>query len=61
MLAVKNGKFIVKDRIESGKALLFTNRILAFVNEEDIPEDTEVIDANGGYVSPGFIDLHIHG
>ena len=61
MLAVKNGKFIVKDRIESGKALLFTNRILAFVNEEDIPEDTEIIDANGGYVSPGFIDLHIHG
>lgn len=61
MLAVKNGKFIVKDRIESGKALLFTNRILAFVNEEDIPEGTEIIDANGGYVSPGFIDLHIHG
>lgn len=61
MLAVKNGKFIVKDRIESGKALLFTNRILAFVNEEDIPEDADIIDANGGYVSPGFIDLHIHG
>ena len=61
MLAVKHAKFIVKDRIESGKALLFTDKILAFVREEDIPSDVEVIDAEGGYVTPGFIDLHIHG
>ena len=61
MLAVKHGKFIVKDRIESGKALLFTDKILAFVGEEDIPDGVEVIDAEGGYVAPGFIDLHIHG
>ena len=61
MLAVKHAKFIVKDRIESGKALLFTDKILAFVREEDIPSDVEVIDAEGGYVAPGFIDLHIHG
>ena len=61
MLAVKHAKFIVKDRIESGKALLFTDKILAFVREEDIPSDVEVIDAEGGYVAPGLIDLHIHG
>ena len=61
MLAVKHAKFIVKDRIESGKALLFTDKILAIVREEDIPSDVEVIDAEGGYVAPGFIDLHIHG
>ena len=61
MLAVKNGKFIVKDRIESGKALLFTDKILALVREGDIPSDVEIIDAEGGYVAPGFIDLHIHG
>ena len=61
MLAVKHAKFIVKDRIESEKALLFTDKILAFVREEDIPSDVEVIDAEGGYVAPGFIDLHIHG
>ena len=61
MLAVKHGKFIVKDKIESGKVLLFTDKILAFVREEDIPDGVEVIDAEGGYVAPGFIDLHIHG
>ena len=61
MLAVKHAKFIVKDKIESGKALLFTDKIPAIVREEDIPSDVEVIDAEGGYVAPGFIDLHIHG
>lgn len=61
MLAVKNGKFIVKDGIETEKALLFGERIIGFVDERDIPAAAEVIDANGGYVTPGFIELHIHG
>jgi N-acetylglucosamine-6-phosphate deacetylase len=25
------------------------------------PEDAQVIDAGGGFVAPGFIDLHVHG
>jgi N-acetylglucosamine-6-phosphate deacetylase len=25
------------------------------------PEDAQVIDAAGGYVAPGFVDLHVHG
>ncbi|MBQ8302416.1 MAG: N-acetylglucosamine-6-phosphate deacetylase [Clostridia bacterium] len=61
MQAVRNAKFILKDGIETGKALLFTDKILGIVNENEIPEGTEIIDANGGYVAPGFIDLHIHG
>ena len=27
----------------------------------DLPETTEVIDVKGAYISPGFIDLHLHG
>ncbi len=61
MQAVRNAKFILKDGIETGKALLFTDKILGLVNEDEIPEGAKIIDANGGYVSPGFIDLHIHG
>lgn len=26
-----------------------------------IPKDTEVIDAGGMYVGPGFVDIHVHG
>ena len=59
MLAIKNGKIVLEDRIEEGKVLLFSDKIEKIT--DNIPEGYEVIDAHGGYVTPGFIDLHIHG
>ena len=61
MLAIKNAKIIFENRIEEGKALLFSDKIEGIVDKCDIPLNAEIIDAKGGYVSPGFIDLHIHG
>ncbi|MBQ8321609.1 MAG: N-acetylglucosamine-6-phosphate deacetylase [Clostridia bacterium] len=61
MVAIKNGKIILEDGIELDKALLFSDKIEGIVNESEIPDGAEIIDAKGGYVSPGFIDLHIHG
>ena len=61
MKAVKNGKIILKDRILDGYALLFTDVIEGIVPEQNIPQDADIIDAAGGFVSPGLIDLHIHG
>ena len=61
MLAIKNGKIILEDEIVLDKALLVTDKIEGIVDESEIPAGVEVIDAEGGYVSPGFIELHIHG
>ena len=61
MKAIVNGKIILKDRIEEGYALLFSDKIEGLVSEENIPADCEIMDAKGGYVSPGLIDMHIHG
>lgn len=61
MKVITNGKIILKDRIVEKSALLYEDKILGIVPENDIPSDAEIIDAKGGYVSPGFIDLHIHG
>ncbi len=61
MKAIVNGKIILKDCIVEGKALLFTEVIEGIVPEEEIPTDAVRFDAKGGYVSPGLIDLHIHG
>ena len=61
MKAIVNGKIILKDRVVENAALLFSDVIEGVLPADKIPADAEIIDANGGYVSPGLIDLHIHG
>lgn len=61
MKAIVNGKIILKDRVVENSALLYSNVIEGVVPANNIPAGAEVIDAKGGYVSPGLIDLHIHG
>ncbi|MBE6749824.1 MAG: N-acetylglucosamine-6-phosphate deacetylase [Ruminococcaceae bacterium] len=61
MKAIVNGKIILKDRIVENAALLYSDVIEGIVSAENIPAEAEIIDAKGGYVSPGLIDMHIHG
>ncbi len=61
MKAIVNGKIILKDRIVENSVLLYSDVIEGIVPADKIPQGAEVIDANGGYVAPGLIDLHIHG
>ena len=61
MYTLRNGKLILENEILEGHALLFDEKIIGIVPESEIPENTEVIDACGGYIAPGLIDLHIHG
>lgn len=67
MLAIKNGKFIVPNAAgdfvfrEDGVLLCEGENIKGFVSEAEIPADAEVMDAQGNYVAPGFLNVHIHG
>ena len=61
MKAIINGKIILKDRIVEGSALLYSDVIEGILPADKLPEGVEVIDAKGGYVAPGLIDIHIHG
>lgn len=61
MKAITGGKIILKDRIIENHALLFTDKIEGIVFGDFVPADAEIIDAKGGYVAPGLIDMHIHG
>ena len=61
MLAIRNAKIVLENKILEGKALLLSDKIDGIIEETEIPEGAEVIDCKGGYVTPGFIDLHIHG
>ena len=61
MFAIKNGKIVLEDAVVLNKAVLYTDKIVGIVDESEIPEGATVIDAEGGYVTPGLIELHIHG
>lgn len=57
-MIIKNCKIIYKDKIEEGSILIKDGKIEK-INTEDFKG--EVLDAKGLYLSPGFIDVHIHG
>ena len=61
MKAIINGKIILKDRILEGSALLYSDVVEGIVPHGSVPKEAEIIDAKGGYVAPGLIDMHIHG
>ena len=61
MKYIKNCEIILKDKVVKGKALAFDEKIRGIIDVSAIPAGAEVIDAGGNYVSPGFVDIHIHG
>lgn len=61
MKAIVNGKIVLKDRVTEDIALLYDDVIEGIVPCEKVPDGAEIIDAKGGYVAPGLIDIHIHG
>ena len=61
MLAITNGKIVQEHKILEGYALLIEQeRIYDIVPEAALAymELDEVVNAYGGYVTPGFIDMH---
>ena len=54
------GKTITGGDIEIGQVLIDGGKIVAVGQNLDIPEGTQVYDATGCMVTPGFIDAHCH-
>jgi len=61
-LRIDNGRIILKTRIiEKGFIEIADGVIVGYGGgESDFPAET-VLNANGMYVSPGFVDIHLHG
>ncbi|WP_395735556.1 N-acetylglucosamine-6-phosphate deacetylase [Prosthecobacter sp.] len=61
-LVIQNGTLILPDRlIEGGAVLCERGKIKAVGKRIAVPKNAVVVDAKGGYISPGFIDIHVHG
>lgn len=63
MIAIKNATLVMKDHLIPDAVLLIEGGRIADFGQmrcTDIPEGSEVIDAQGLYVGPGLVDIHNH-
>ncbi len=64
MIAITNAKVVLEHGILfDGVVLVKDEKIIAVgkADEISIPDDAQICDANGRYVGPGFVDIHVHG
>ncbi len=61
MKYIVNGNIILKDKIMENSAIGFEGKICEIIDEKQVPDGAEIIDAKGGFVAPGLVDIHIHG
>ena len=62
--AIINAKAVLEDSILEDAVILAENgRIVSVGTSGDtkIPNDSQIIDAEGFFVGPGFVDIHVHG
>jgi N-acetylglucosamine-6-phosphate deacetylase len=58
-LCIINGNVILKDQVVKNNVYIENGTIIEISKRQ--PTDEKIIDAKGRYVSPGFIDIHMHG
>ena len=64
MVCIHNAKVVLERGILWDGVILLDGDRIARVGdrrEVEIPADCEMIDAQGAYVGPGFVDIHVHG
>lgn len=60
-LLIKNAAIVLPDTVLENGDILIQDGKIAAIGSVSADPSIPVIDANGGYVMAGFIDLHLHG
>ncbi len=63
---IKGGRIILENEILQNKAIVFGGKIIDILDEDIFAlkysnQKINITDVCGQYISPGFIDIHIHG
>jgi N-acetylglucosamine-6-phosphate deacetylase len=62
LIKITNGHLITPYRVIPNGSMLIEGGIITAIADHDLEmPEAETIDAGGRYVSPGFIDIHVHG
>lgn len=57
---ISKGRIVLEDKVLEGNNLYLDDGVIKAITADELEFDKE-INAEGYYVSPGFIDLHLHG
>jgi N-acetylglucosamine-6-phosphate deacetylase len=61
-IALRNGVVVLPDQLlEGAQVYCRDGKIVSLSPRFRLPAATRIIDARGGYIAPGFIDIHVHG
>ncbi|HZJ75729.1 MAG TPA: N-acetylglucosamine-6-phosphate deacetylase [Clostridia bacterium] len=61
MTVFKNAKIVYPDRIRDGIVVVANGKITGIHKRFDAVNGADVVDCKGNYLSPGFVDIHVHG
>jgi N-acetylglucosamine-6-phosphate deacetylase len=61
MLCIYNARLVLADRIVDRGWALVENALIKEIGQGVPPDGLARVDAQGLYLAPGFIDLHVHG
>lgn len=61
-VALVNGIIVLPDQLVEGQALYVADGVIRGICDiGDLPSDIEQVDAGGRLITPGLVDIHIHG
>jgi N-acetylglucosamine-6-phosphate deacetylase len=61
-LVFHNGTLVLPDKLLPDAVVVCEGgRITRVGRARKLPRDATLVDANGGYIAPGFVDIHVHG
>jgi N-acetylglucosamine-6-phosphate deacetylase len=57
----KNGRLIFPNGVRDGLDLLVEDGLITAIRSQSPAMGEEIVDLEGNYLAPGFVDLHVHG